>query len=45
MKCPNCNCNCEPYMDMSSVGECPQCKGLFTTNSGDDLEIIKMRLE
>jgi len=44
MKCPNCDIQCEKYRDMNSIGECPKCKGLFTTKSGGDVMIKRLKV-
>ena len=43
MKCPIDNVECEKYSSYESIGVCPVCKGLFTTSSGDEIEILKMK--
>jgi len=40
MLCPTDNIECEQYGHYNSIGRCPKCGNLFTTKSGDDIQIF-----
>ena len=45
MKCPDCDVDCVQYREYKTIGECPECKKLLTTASGDDVQLYSVRLE
>jgi Zn finger protein HypA/HybF involved in hydrogenase expression len=44
MKCPKCDAVCEKYGELTSIGKCPKCGGLFTTKSGGDVMIKRLKV-